>query len=52
MKKARDDKPVYTIPEGAYEGGTMNKEIHSNKNNKPNDRTTDHSGNGYPLKEK
>ena len=49
MKKARDDKPVHTIPKGAYESGNINAELRKNKNNKLNDITTDSNGNGYPV---
>lgn len=48
MKKARDDKPIQTIPKGAYEAGVINPALRKSKHD-INDITTDLQGNGYPV---
>ena len=47
MKPADKDKPIYTTPKGAWEGGiaSLRKKTHKN----PNTITTDLQGNGYPM---
>ncbi len=48
MKKARTEKPINTIPKGAYECGITNRQLQEDKENL-NDKTTDEQGNGYPV---
>ncbi|MCI8918690.1 MAG: hypothetical protein HFH29_07975 [Eubacterium sp.] len=47
MKPTDKDKPIYTTPKGAWEGGiaSLRKKTHKN----PNTITTDLQGNGYPM---
>ena len=49
MKEAEKDKPIYTTPEGAWEGGVINERKNRIRHQNPNDITTDYQGNGYPV---
>lgn len=49
MQKAKDAKPIVTIPHGSYESGIINHELHKEKSSSLNDITTDAQGNGYPV---
>lgn len=49
MKASQKDKPIHTIPEGAWEAGRIREQSDSAKSKNPNDITTDLQGNGYPY---
>lgn len=49
MKAAQKDKPIHTIPDGAWEAGIINEDHDRKKRQNPNDITTDSQGNGYPV---
>lgn len=49
MKAAEKDKPIHTIPEGAWEAGIINERTNRLKHKNPDDTTTDFHGNGYPT---
>lgn len=49
MKAAEKDKPVHTIPEGAWEAGIINERNKKLTQKNPNDTTTDLQGNGYEI---
>lgn len=52
MKAAEKDKPIYTTPKGAWEGGIINNRETDDKKNPIkhlNEITTDAQGNGYPI---
>ena len=49
MKAADKDRPIYTTPEGAWEGGVINERKDRRGHKNPNDITTDFQGNGYPI---
>lgn len=49
MKAADKDKPVYTTPKGAWEGGVINERKDRSGHKNPNDITTDAQENGYPV---
>lgn len=49
MKKARDQKPVRTMPEGVYEGGLPEPPLTQDAARKNEEIAEDFQGNGYPL---
>lgn len=51
MQKAKDAKPIRTIPKGVYESGLINHDLHQQKTSTCNDITTDAQGNGYPIQD-
>ena len=52
MKVTDKDKPIHTIPKGAWESGITNEKEERSKNHHHNDITTDIQGNGYPVSHK
>ncbi len=49
MKPTEKDKPVHTIPEGAWEAGMIHLKSDTPVHRDPNTITTDSQGNGYPV---
>lgn len=49
MKQAEKNKPIDTIPDGAWEAGIINEDRDRKKQKNPNEITTDSQGNGYPV---
>lgn len=49
MKAAQKDKPIHTIPDGAWEAGRIKEQLDSAKQKNPNNITTDLQENGYPY---
>ncbi len=49
MKPADKDKPIRTVPKGAWEGGIASLKKDQPVHPDPNDLTTDAQGNGYPV---
>lgn len=49
MKATDKDKGIRTIPEGAWEAGTINERKKPSKKQHLNTITTDIQGNGYPI---
>ena len=52
MKPTDTDKPIHTIPKGAWESGIINEDKKRSKRQHLNDITTDIQGNGYPVSHK
>ena len=52
MKAAYKDKHIPTVPESAWESGTLNKKEQPSGKEHLNDITTDIQGNGYPISRK
>ena len=49
MQKPRDKETINTIPRGAYEAGTTDREMRTDERSHLNELTTDLQGNGYPV---
>ncbi len=49
MQKPRDKETINTIPRGAYEAGTTDREMRTDERGHLNELTTDLQGNGYPV---
>lgn len=49
MKAAKKDKPIHTIPKGAWESGIISDAKNASPQKHLNDITTDSQGNGYPI---
>lgn len=49
MKRTESNTPVKTIPDGAYEAGTVSAKPESAPSPAANDPGTDLQGNGYPA---
>lgn len=49
MKVTEKNKPIHTIPDGAWEAGLISKQEDSLKQKRQNEITTDSQGNGYPT---
>lgn len=49
MQKPRDKETINTIPRGAYEAGTTDREMRTDECSHLNELTTDLQGNGYPV---
>lgn len=52
MQKPKDKETINSIPTGAYEAGTTDKEMRTDEKNHLNEICTDIQGNGYPNPEK
>lgn len=49
MKKARDQKPIHTIPDGVYEGGLLERKLRLEERQETTRKAQDAQGNGYPA---
>lgn len=52
MKATDKNKPIHTIPKGAWESGIINKQEYYSKKHHLNEITTDIQENGYPVSHK
>lgn len=49
MQKPKDKEVIDSIPDGAYEAGTTDREMRTDEKNHTNEISTDIQGNGYPV---
>ena len=52
MKVTDKDKPIHTVPKGAWESGVIHEKENPSKKQHLNDITTDIQKNGYPVSNK
>ena len=49
MKIPDKNKPIRTVPDGAWEGGLLHLKKDRPPHRSPDEITTDFQGNGYPV---